>query len=90
MRPPVLDRRVSDHLLERWAVSLFAVFNNLSPFKSQAPLRTEDLAKVMIKTSLSLQGLHVLETKSILYGHALVKIAMLENLKKISFELKRK
>lgn len=65
MRPPVLDRRASDRLLERWAVSLFAFFNNLGLFKSQAPLRTEDLAKVMIKTSLSLQDLHVLKTKSI-------------------------
>lgn len=51
LRPPSLVRRGSDRHRERIAVRMLKILNFVGLFKAYAPMKTQDVAKVMIRTT---------------------------------------
>lgn len=66
VRPPILERKNSDRKGEIIGVKIIHFLNKLGLFTSQKPLKTEFLAKTMIKLSLQKEkGIFILSAKDI-------------------------
>lgn len=66
LQPPILDRKESDRAGERAGLKLINVLNKVGLLRSQRPLPTDELARVMIRQAKEKPpGTHVLSGKDV-------------------------